>query len=997
MRELIRHILKENRLQQELKQVIEDNGIFDAIDMVGGLKNFKKVFKNDPEASQILDGLTGVVDFEIHDAFKDPRFVVFPIEYEIIGIEKNTWRTHSWPLLNLIYDDSKLTSAEKKKLITILATIQNDNTVGKIETNLPEIRNFGYFDVEQINGKNVDIHDVEFPFSKKDVIRIHNKLYGESESLNESSNESEKDLKKLLKITKMIMEDLILPDYNHIICSYEITLNEVFNIPEVTVLFIGGYGTKLWPMTQGIRQMYLDVLEDISKEIANYTGVVIGVRGEQTPKCEDKENSFLKESESEDKDYSPAGKEVTPNQIVVHKSNPKFRDKIMENGLKVRAGECYKIYVGYGVNCKPAIFATNSTNKRAWFDSTYDDDIWFIDTTKIPDVKWFKDRHFESRSKHIVTFQDIPKEAITLKYEGTGSSEDILNSWPEDSPNRKTLSEDSELVESENKSKNKKLKLVEKIIYDFFDEVKFIKVDTNYEEKPLIKIYYTTKDTAANYDSWFIEQIQKKIEEITGGNIIVCEYWAPNWDWRKKESDFYIDVEKINYDLMESENKSENKKLKLVKEMIYNLFDEVEFIEVDTNYEGKPLIIVYHDVENTAANYDSWFIHRIIDEIKEITGDGIILSPWWAAGWDWKYKNADLYIDVQKIKYDDEGNVINESDESKQERKFNKLIQNVEDYLNSNEYPSVKKFMLYYDEQFDDVIVNIFFDPVESVKLGGGINSVIKRVGKQVMEDLDIFPLNFKYHIHFDKNINESTEKKPKYLNIIKDLVKPFKDEDCVCDIRVLYNEEDDMYLIDLNMGTEELNDKFIAVIGMNHYVSKLRRDIKETIKDYLPIDNFYVGSYASPNCKWKPLNESDNKKQSLQKIIEKDGLYNFIEMSGLDFNQVKSILNKIDNPKKIIKQYIREYVLKHDGMSSENSGSLFGLKIRLSNTKLIYDIMVQDSDQIAVEIWEYYEDNYGQRITKDQYLTTINSLTNEELLSILSWMMETIQIGYWD
>ena len=119
--------------------------------------------------------------------------------------------------------------------------------------------------------------------------------------------------------------------------------------------------------------------------------------------------------------------------------------------------------------------------------------------------------------------------------------------------------------------------------------------------------------------------------------------------------------------------------------------------------------------------------------------------------------------------------------------------------------------------------------------------------------------------------------------------------------------------------------------------------------------------------------------------------------MSGLDFNQVKSILNKMDNPKQIIKQYIREYVLEHDSIPGENYGSLIGLKIPLSNTKYVNDIMVQDSDQIAVEIWEYYEDNYGQRITKDQYLTTINNLTNEELLSILSWMMETIEIGYWD
>ena len=575
MRELIRHILKENRLQQELKQFIEDNNIFDAAEMVGGLNNLKSIFKDDLEFSEILNGLTGVVDFEYHDAFKDPRFVVFPIKYEIIGVEKNIWGTQFWPLLNIIYDDSKLTLEEKNKLITLLAAIQNDNTVGKLETNLPEIKNSNYFDVKQINGEDVDIHDVEYSFSREDVIRIHDKLYGESESL----NESEKDTKRLFKIIKMIMEDMILPEYGHIICSYDITSNEdFFNMPQVTVLFIGGYGSEYWPVTQAVRNMYNEVLDNITNEIVAYTGVVIYVDMLQTPKCEDKENIYLRESESEDKDYSPAGKEITPNQIVVHKSNPMFRDKIMENGLKVRAGECYKVYVGYGVKCKPAIFATNSTNKRAWFDSTYDDDIWFIDTTMIPDVKWFKDRHFESRSKHIVTFQDIPKEAITLKYEGTGSSEDILKSWPEDSPNR----------------------------------------------------------------------LQESIRSI-------------------------LREDSLKNDLMESEDK----KLNLVKEMIYSLFDEVEFIEVDTNYEGKPLIKIYHDVEDTAANYDNWFAHRIIDEIKEMTGDGIILSPWWAAGWDWKYKNADFFIDVEKLKYDNLGNVINESDESKQERKFNKLIQNV--------------------------------------------------------------------------------------------------------------------------------------------------------------------------------------------------------------------------------------------------------------------------------------------------------------------------------
>lgn len=141
-----------------------------------------------------------------------------------------------------------------------------------------------------------------------------------------------------------------------------------------------------------------------------------------TVKCNDNINE----------NYSPAGKEITPNKIIVHKSNPSNRNKILEQGLKVRSGECYKTYAGYGEKCIPAIFATNTTNKRAWFDSTYDDDIWYIDTTMIPDVKWFKDKHFESSKKHIVTFQDIPPDALTLFYEGSGKSVYVMKESKDD-------------------------------------------------------------------------------------------------------------------------------------------------------------------------------------------------------------------------------------------------------------------------------------------------------------------------------------------------------------------------------------------------------------------------------------------------------------------------------------------------------------------------------------------------------------------------------------
>lgn len=118
--------------------------------------------------------------------------------------------------------------------------------------------------------------------------------------------------------------------------------------------------------------------------------------------------------------YNPAGKKHKPSEIVFHKSSPKWRDDILQFGLRTLVGDCYMTYVGEEEQCIPAIFATDSEKKENLFDSTYDDDIWEIDT-KIADVKWFKDKHFEG-DYHIVTFENITPNAIKLVYEGTGRS-----------------------------------------------------------------------------------------------------------------------------------------------------------------------------------------------------------------------------------------------------------------------------------------------------------------------------------------------------------------------------------------------------------------------------------------------------------------------------------------------------------------------------------------------------------------------------------------------
>lgn len=117
--------------------------------------------------------------------------------------------------------------------------------------------------------------------------------------------------------------------------------------------------------------------------------------------------------------------------------------------------------------------------------------------------------------------------------------------------------------------------------------------------------------------------------------------------------------------------------------------------------------------------------------------------------------------------------------------------------------------------------------------------------------------------------LNES-EKETNYIPIIEEIIEPFKNEDCVCEIKVLYDEEDDMYSVYLVLGNEELNNNFFYVNGIRKYRDKLANKIKTEIKSYLPINNLYVGSYGKPNCGWSPLNESEDRpnKESINTLI---------------------------------------------------------------------------------------------------------------------------------
>ena len=122
--------------------------------------------------------------------------------------------------------------------------------------------------------------------------------------------------------------------------------------------------------------------------------------------------------------HSPAGDKYKPGRYVVHKSAPHWRENIELTGLQTSVGDCYQIYAGGNVKCKKAIFATDSLNEKDMFDSTYDDDIWLIDT-ECAGVSWFKDKHYFKQGDnnyHIVTFKNISPDCLELIHKGTGKS-----------------------------------------------------------------------------------------------------------------------------------------------------------------------------------------------------------------------------------------------------------------------------------------------------------------------------------------------------------------------------------------------------------------------------------------------------------------------------------------------------------------------------------------------------------------------------------------------
>lgn len=307
--------------------------------------------------------------------------------------------------------------------------------------------------------------------------------------------------------------------------------------------------------------------------------------------------------------------------------------------------------------------------------------------------------------------------------------------------------------------------------------------------------------------------------------------------------------------------KEETNKFELVKNLIYIMFDNVTFLEYVTKRNE---IIVYYQGSSDLAPYE------ICNTISKYTG--LYVVPWYEYGtkkYGTKNNNEpDFYIDTEKYEEELNENFIPESKETTNEVERNLEVINL--ILSEISWNGLCEIWVEYNEDDKEYEIRSKSklqdepSPLDEIqKELDFLDDSIRSMGIRPYIFTPWYVEECEDEVEF---LNESEEEK-NYIPIIKELVEPFKNEDCVCEINVLYDEEDDdMYSVYLVLGAEELNDKFFNFDANVTYRNKLVREIKTEIESYLPIQNIYVGSYGIPNCGWKPLNES--KEESTKELI---------------------------------------------------------------------------------------------------------------------------------
>ena len=335
-----------------------------------------------------------------------------------------------------------------------------------------------------------------------------------------------------------------------------------------------------------------------------------------------------------------------------------------------------------------------------------------------------------------------------------------------------------------------------------------------------------------------------------------------------------------------------------------------------------------------------------------------------------------------------------------------------------------------------------------------------------------------RYDTHFDKpQLNES--KTSQHLKLMNNLLDPFKEKDCLCDIRVTFDVEENYYDIYLVFSQKELHEKFFDLYGIRSYIQKMMNEVKMELESFLPIRNVFIGNYTKPNCEWSPLNESEddkekkiqknlkairqlldtidvdglcemwveynsedgdyeirskttiryydmedmaeelgyiedtirswklktyvfspyyvencedeieflneseNKKYGLLRAIEEDGLFQFIQDTGLSLPQIYTKTGEL--PREVLEGYIKDFI-KQEGYHQTNGEVQLIFTVEIQKYIQIENFYMK-GDKVTLAIWGY--NDYGEQT--DGYIESLSNLSDDEIFTIVENMIKWI------
>ena len=150
---------------------------------------------------------------------------------------------------------------------------------------------------------------------------------------------------------------------------------------------------------------------------------------------------------------------------------------------------------------------------------------------------------------------------------------------------------------------------------------------------------------------------------------------------------------------------------------------------------------------------------------------------------------------------------------------------------------------------------------------------------------------------------------------------------------------------------------------------------------EFLPIP-FYIEFKQTPKC-YKDLQESEKKKPRLLSTIEEDGLFQFIQDTGLSLPQIYT--NTGELPREVLEGYIKDFI-KQEGYHQTNGSVQLMYAVEIQKNIQIENFYMV-GDKVTLAIWGY--NDYGEQT--DFYIESLSNLTDDEIFTIVENMIKWI------